>query len=110
VEGRHGGQTSGGGVGLDGHMLIGNAELVFDPESGTLDARFSGIVNADRPDEPHSVTGVSFSKVRVNASGTFRQGSDDNRIQGGFHGPDHAETASVFEKAGIVASFGARHE
>ncbi len=27
--------------------------------------------------------------------------------RGGFYGPDHAETAGVFEKAGIVASFGA---
>ena len=105
-----GGQASGGGVGLDGHMLVGNAELVFDMESATLDARFSGIVNADRRDEPHSVTGVSFSGVPVDGTGIFRQGGDDSRIQGGFYGPDHAETVGVFEKAGIVASFGAKRE
>ena len=105
-----GGQAFGGGVGSGGHMLVGNAELVFDMESATLDARFSGIVNADRRDEPHSVTGVSFSGVPVDGTGIFRQGGDDSRIQGGFYGPDHAETVGVFEKAGIVASFGAKRE
>ncbi len=107
-----GGQAfGGGGGGLDGHMLIGNAELDFDMESGTLDARFSGIANADRPGEPHSVTGVILTGVPMDAaSGTFRRGVDDDHIQGGFHSPEHAETVGVFEKAGIVASFGARRE
>jgi len=43
-------------------------------------------------------------------TGIFRQGGDDNRIKGGFYGPDHAETVGVFEKAGIVASFGAKRD
>ena len=105
-----GGQAFGGGVGSGGHALIGDAELVFDLETASLDARFSGIVNADDPDEAHSVTGFSFSNVPVDASGTFRQGEDENRIQGGFHGPEHAETVGVFEKANVVGAFGAKLE
>ena len=105
-----GGQAFGGGVGSGGHALIGDAELVFDFDTSRLTARFSGIVNADRRDEPHSVTGVVFSGVPVDGTGIFRQGGDDSRIQGGFYGPDHAETVGVFEKAGIVASFGAKRE
>ena len=106
-----GGQAFGGGVGSGGHALIGDAELVFDLETASLAARFSGIVNADDPGEAHSVTGVVFPDVPVDPeSGTFRQGGDDDRIQGGFYGPDHSETVGVFEKAGIVGSFGARRE
>ena len=105
-----GGQAFGGGVGSGGHALIGDAELVFDLETASLAARFSGIVNADDPDEAHSVTGFSFSNVPVDASGTFRQGEDDNRIQGGFYGPEHAETVGVFEKANVVGAFGAKLE
>ena len=105
-----GGQAFGGGVGSGGHALIGDAELVFDFDTSRLTARFSGIVNADQRDEPHSVTGVVFSGVPVDGTGIFRQGGDDSRIQGGFYGPDHAETVGVFEKAGIVASFGAKRE
>ncbi|MCY4222200.1 MAG: hypothetical protein OXD35_11195 [Thiotrichales bacterium] len=104
-----GGQAFGGGVGSGGHALIGDAELVFDLETASLDARFSGIVNADDPDEAHSVTGFNFSNVPVNASGVFQQVDNDDRIQGGFYGPEHAETVGVFEKANVVGAFGARN-
>ena len=38
----------------------------------------------------------------------FTSGYTGNQIQGGFYGPGHAETAGVFEQAGIVGSFGAK--
>ena len=31
-------------------------------------------------------------------------------MQGGFYGPEHAETVGVFEKANVVGAFGAKLE
>ena len=59
---------------------------------GTLDASFTGIMNLDQA-ASHSVTEVSFADVPVGSDGTYGYGTPGDRIQGGFHGPDHAETA-----------------
>lgn len=92
-------------------ILQGDAALTWtmDGDGGTLDAEFTGIVNLDS-NAVHSVTSASFDDVPVGQDGAYAQGTTGNRIQGGFYGPGHAETAGVFEQSGIVGAFGARKE
>ncbi len=92
-------------------ILQGDAMLTWkmDGDGGTLDADFSDIVNLDS-NAAHFVTEVSFDDVPVRQGGVYMQGITGNRIQGGFYGPGHAETAGVFEKSGIVGAFGAGKE
>ena len=77
--------------------------------AGGLDAAFSGIRNIDRG-TAHSTETVIFSDLEVGADGTFSRGQSGARIQGGFHGPGHAEAAGVFEQSGIVGAFGAKRQ
>ncbi len=88
------------------NFLQGDAALTYD-FSGSLDARFTSIRNITR-NQPHSVTSVRFDDIPVSSRGTFQAGGTGNRIQGGFYGRGHAETAGVFEQQGIVGSFGAK--
>ena len=39
---------------------------------------------------------------------TVAAGEAGDRIQGGFYGPGHAETAGIFEQSNIVGAFGAK--
>ncbi|MYH59194.1 MAG: hypothetical protein F4145_14655 [Boseongicola sp. SB0675_bin_26] len=89
-------------------FLQGDAALTYD-FAGSLDAVFSGIRNVTR-NRDHSVASVRFDDVPVSADGTFAAGGTGDRIQGGFHGPGHAETAGVFERDGIVGAFGASRQ
>ena len=34
----------------------------------------------------------------------------DDRIEGGFHVPGHAEAAGIFERSGIIGAFGAKRQ
>ncbi|MYG26016.1 MAG: transferrin-binding protein-like solute binding protein [Boseongicola sp. SB0677_bin_26] len=90
-----------------GEFLQGDATITYHLSAGSLDAAFTGIRNISR-NRDHSVPSVRFEDVHVSADGTFRAGIVGNRIQGGFHGPRHAETAGIFEQRGIVGSFGAK--
>ena len=92
-----------------GNHLQGDAELTFRLSDSTLDADFTNIKNIDLLRD-HSVTSVAFNGVPVASGGTFRSGTTGNRIQGGFYGPGHAETAGVFEQSGIVGAFGANRQ
>ncbi|MYF36084.1 MAG: transferrin-binding protein-like solute binding protein [Synechococcus sp. SB0678_bin_12] len=92
----------------DNELLQGDATLMYSLDDQRLDASFTNIQNLDS--EPHSVTSVGFTDVPVDARGEFKTGSTGNRIQGGFYGPDHAETAGTFEKSNIVGAFGAKRE
>ena len=97
-------------VGEDrGDRLVGTAALNYDMTAGGLDAAFSGIRNIDRG-RAHSVEAVIFSDLEVGADGTFSRGQSGARIQGGFYGPGHAETAGIFEQSGIVGAFGAKRQ
>ena len=87
-------------------FLQGDAELTYE-FSGSLDATFSQIKNITR-NQVHSEQTVRFSDVSVASDGTYEAGLAGNRIQGGFYGPGHTETAGVFEQSGIVGSFGAK--
>ena len=87
--------------------LLGDAVLSYDMDAGALDADFTGIVNIDR-NAAHSTTAVTFAAIPVGAQGTFAAGEAGDRIQGGFYGPGHAETAGIFERSNIVGAFGAR--
>lgn len=88
-----------------GDFLLGDARLTYS-FSGTLDAGFANIWNADR-NRDHTVASVRFDDVEVGPDGTFRVGLTGNRIQGGFYGPGHEEIAGMFEQSDIVGSFGA---
>ena len=92
-----------------GNALQGDAALIWtlDGERSTLVAAFTGIKDLDRL-AAHPTEAVHFTGVPVGSDGTFETGSTGNRIQGGFYGPDHAETAGVFEHSNIVGAFGAR--
>ena len=91
-------------------ILQGDAVLTYTMGGGgTLDASFTGIMNLDQA-ASHSVTEVSFADVPVGSDGTYGYGTQGDRIRGGFHGPDHAETAGIFERSGIVGAFGALKE
>ena len=96
-----------------GERLVGDAVLTYQyPTQGSghiLDAAFGGIRNIDRG-TAHSVETVLFENVAVAEDGTFARGQSGARIQGGFHGPGHAEAAGIFEESGIVGAFGAKRQ
>lgn len=91
-----------------GNTLQGDAVLTYTGgASSLLDVAFTNIRDLDR-EASHSTTSVRFDDIPVSAGGTYRAGAAGNLIQGGFYGPRHAETAGVFEQAGIVGAFGAK--
>ena len=92
-----------------GDRLVGTAALNYDMAAGGLDAAFSGIRNIDRG-RTHGIEAVIFSNIAVGPDGTFATGQSGTRIQGGFYGPDHAETAGIFEQSNIVGAFGATRQ
>jgi len=91
------------------NLLQGDATLTFTADDNQIDATFSDIVDLDR-NAPHSVEEVRFRNVPVAADGTYAQGSGSNRIEGGFYGTNHAETAGIFEQRNIVGAYGAKRE
>ena len=92
-----------------GNQLLGDAALTFDLGRSSLGAAFTNIVDLTRR-APHSVSAVRFDNIPVSGSGTFDAGVPDNRLQGGFYGPNQAEAAGVFEKSNIVGAFGAKRQ
>ena len=92
-----------------GNVLQGDATLRYSLDAGTLDAAFTDIKDLTR-NAAHSTERARFADVPVAADGTYAAGSTGNRIEGGFSGPDHAETAGVFEQSGIVGAFGAKRQ
>ena len=92
-----------------GDRLVGTAALNYDMDAGGLDAAFSGIRNIDRG-AAHSTETVLFSDLEVGSDGTFSRGQSGARIQGGFYGPEHAETTGIFEHHDILGSFGAKKQ
>ena len=92
-----------------GDRLVGTAALNHDMNVGGLDVAFSGITNIDRG-TAHGIEAVIFSDLAVGPDGTFARGQSGARIQGGFHGPGHAEAAGIFEQSDIVGAFGARRQ
>ncbi|MDE0173160.1 MAG: hypothetical protein OYH76_04965 [Defluviicoccus sp.] len=92
-----------------GDRLVGTAALNYDMSAGGLDAGLSGIKNIDRG-TAYGVEAVIFSDLEVGPDGTFARGQSGARIQGGFHGPGHAEAAGIFEHSNMIAAFGARRQ
>lgn len=93
----------------EGDRLVGTAALNYDMAAGGLDAAFSGIRNIDRG-RAHSVEAVIFSNLAIAPDGTFARGQSGARIQGGFHGPGHAEATGIFEQSHILGAFGATRQ
>ena len=89
-----------------GDRLVGDAALNYDTDAGGLDIAFSSIRNIDLG-AAHS-TAVIFADVPIGPDGTFSLGAAGDRIEGGFHGPGHAEAAGIFERSGIIGAFGAK--
>ena len=89
--------------------LQGDALLEYDMNAATLDATFSNIRNIDRL-VTHSTPNVRFNDVPVSSGGTFKAGLSGNRIQGGFYGPNHIESAGIFEQGNMVGAFGAKRQ
>ena len=91
------------------NVLQGDAALTYtiDGARGLLDAAFTNIRDLDRG-AAHATASLRFDDVPVASDGTFQAGLTGNRIQGGFYGPGHAETAGVVEQANIVGAFGAK--
>ncbi len=98
-----------------GEQLVGDAILTYDfhpAGDGTvpsLDVGFGGIKNIDRG-TAHDVEAVIFVDLAVEADGTFARGESGARIQGGFHGPGHAEAAGIFEYSDMTGAFGATRQ
>jgi len=91
------------------NILQGDAELTFDAADNQIDATFDNIVDLDRR-VPHSVREIRFENVPVDVDGTYQAEKIGERIDGVFGGPEHAETAGVFEKADIVGAYGAKKQ
>lgn len=92
-----------------GDRLVGDAALNYDMDAGGLDIAFSSIRNIDLG-AAHSTATVIFADVPIGPEGTFSLGTPGERIEGGFHGPGHAETAGIFERSGMVGAFGAKKQ
>ncbi len=92
-----------------GDRLVGDAALNYDMDSGGLDIAFSSIRNIDLG-AAHSTATVIFTDVPIGPEGTFSLGEAGDRIEGGFHGSGHAETAGIFERSNIVGAFGAMRQ
>ena len=98
-----------------GEQLVGDAILTYDFRSGgdgtgpSLDVGFGGIKNIDRG-MAHDVEAVIFAGLEVGADGTFARGDSGARIQGGFHGPNQAEAAGIFEYSDMTGAFGAARQ
>ena len=91
------------------NTLQGDAELVFTAADNVIDATFSNIKDLDRK-TAHRVERVEFTDVPVANDGTYANVDDGNLIRGGFGGPNHEETAGIFESQGIVGAYGAKKQ
>lgn len=91
-------------------ILQGDARLTLtyagnDPRLGAV---FSNIVDL-RKGTAYATSEARFDNILL-TDGTYRAGIAGNRIQGGFYGPNHVETAGIFEQAGITGAFGAKRD
>ncbi|WP_419906614.1 hypothetical protein [Hoeflea sp.] len=91
------------------NILQGDAEIIYDLESQTINARFDKIKDLDRKAD-HTVPTVRFDNIPVRTDGTFSSGHVGNKISGGFAGPNHAEAGGTFEQMQIVGAFGAKRQ
>ena len=102
------------------NFLRGEAELKFDMNDSTLDARFFNIRDYHRFGERYmSVNGkkpgqIVFPDIPVAADGSYerkyrrRVANHKGRISGAFYGTGHRETAGTFQVHGILGAFGAK--
>ena len=90
-------------------FLLGDATLDYTVSSsgGELSASFTDIKNLSR-NTAHAPSSVRFRNVPVSSVGIYSQGTLGNRIEGAFYGGGGVETVGIFEKSGILASFGAK--
>ena len=102
-----------------GDILLGEAELKFDPGDSKLDARFFNIRNYDKFGEKHIVkrlgeNQIIFTDIPVAGNGRYqrkyRKATDNlgGSISGAFYGESHHETAGTFRQHGILGAFGAK--
>ena len=91
------------------NILQGDAFLEAELRLGSdqIKATFSDIQNITTG-AAHTEQSIRFENIPISPDGTFRAGLAGNRIQGGFYGPGHAESAGIFERSNIVGAFGAK--
>jgi len=82
--------------------VTGDARLSVDFDRSAVSARFTGL-SRGHPD-------LSWDAMRIDAQGTFRQGTDQSitpAIRGAFYGADHQGVAGTFSSARLDGVFGA---
>ena len=89
---------------LQGDALL---EAALGLGDGQLKVTFSDIQNITTG-AAHTEQSIRFENIPIGSDGTFKAGLAGNRIQGGFYGPEHAESAGIFERSNIVGAFGAK--
>ena len=88
-------------------VLHGDTELTADFASSNLDVAFTRIYD----DEANRRTDIIWTDVPLGSGGSFgRGGSDGDKIEGTFYGPDHEEVGGIFERDNIVGAFGAKRQ
>ncbi|MCY4305056.1 MAG: hypothetical protein OXC62_09820 [Aestuariivita sp.] len=85
-------------------VLRGAAQLTYDMDRQQIDAAFTNIRNQNG--RAYAVRSIRFDDIPVTANGLFNDERAGDSIQGAFYGPAHIESAGVFEKRGVVGSFG----
>ena len=98
-------------------ILVGNAEVVFTAASdgfeyGSLKVRLDGFKNLDGGSVPEA---ISFKDLSVDGDGKiepYEKMDDKNlkveeRLTGGFYGPEHQEIAGEFLHSNVFGVFGA---
>lgn len=89
------------------HQLRGDADItIADFMNPSVDVAFTNIRNLNTGDIRNDMT---WNGIPLTAGG-FRQGVDEDSIQGAFFGPNHGEVGGVFERDQVIGAFGANRQ
>lgn len=89
------------------HLLRGDADItIADFMNPSVDVAFTNIRNLNTGDIRNDMT---WNGIPLTAGG-FRQGVDEDSIQGAFFGPNHGEVGGVFERDQVIGAFGAARQ
>ena len=95
------------GTGLHGTTILGDVDiLITDLLNPRIEIVLQGLVDFDRNS---SLDRMTWSDVAVE-NGAFAAGTQGNRVDGRFYGPEHEEVGGTFERDGIVGAFGAQRQ
>jgi len=94
-----------------GDVLVGDAELVYDANDGSVDLDFTEIVNVD--DANHTPDAISFAALNLAYDETGQRiastvEGNESALSARFYGDTHQEVAGIFNHMGVIGSFGGR--